>query len=411
MFNLSQEPIPKPVKKKINKERKLERKLEQKRVWLHECSTGKHKCGAQLSRLTANIERQVRGNKPSRKAKGQIEQLVKLRSVLRHKTVVRLLEIGETKKASTACAEWSKQARVDYLRRRTILELAFAGTKARGLLSLAPLASDRPARYYDEYRRITNGRGEDWGALCSAAGLEESRELPDVLVSTKNLRKSRTRARKETHLLHEFNCERLARQVLARIKNPANPDDLDLLERTLKGLQDEADVELHTQDDRVCSKAFKRPVTLTTPTSLQAYTWLMFRDLKPCDRVYMSSETGAWLTRKPIHEMLKDQRKMRVLLAFDLEKKTLRKKYGKPGKRLKRQLVNPWHHNRHMTIVCEGKQPVRAIYFARHLRTPVITAVYLDSIRDVKRMMEMHQTRWTEAKRGEKEARRQGKSK
>jgi len=92
--------------------------------------------------------------------------------------------------------------------------------------------------------------------------------------------------------------------------------------------------------------------------------------------------------------MLSKSKTIHLLLAFDIETKRLLKQYGE---RLKWTIIDPWRHNRHMTIVCDGKQPKLAIYFARRLRSPVITAVYLDGMRDVKRLTDVYWQRWDEA--------------
>jgi len=320
--------------------------------------------------------------------------------------VTQLLGSGRGYAVATS-SKWSEASEIEYLRRRTILELAFAAAKARGLLSIVPLARDRPARYFELYSQKTNGQGESWASLCSAVGLVETEDTPDILISRPDLRikgrpASRRRGKRgkrggssnETHILHEFDVEKLAEHVLARVKNPFRPTDLKLLTKTLGSLQAQSDVELHTQDDRVCTKAFRRPITLKTTTALTVYTWLMLHDLKRGDRVHMSSETGKWLTSDSIVPLLKRQR-LRVLLAFDIDEGALDEKYK--WRRVQRAHVNPWHHNRHMTIVCDKDRPMRAIYFARHLRTPIITAVYLDSVRDVEHLMKTYETRWDEA--------------
>ena len=201
---------------------------------------------------------------------------------------------------------------------------------------------------------------------------------------------------RETHTLHEFDPALLAKHVGYRVKNPLLPEEHDLLSSTIDELQKASDIELHTQDDRVCSKAFRAPVILKTATSLKIYTWLMFHDLEPSDNVYISSETGGWLLDPLIVEMLASQKKVQLLLAFDNDREELEEKYDTSDK-VKLKFVNPWHHNRHMTIVCKERRPAKAIYFARHLRTPVITAVYLGSMRDVQHLMRTYDIRWREA--------------
>jgi len=374
--------------------------------WLCECSEGASGCDEPLEALIATLtDKACQLGVPQATRRGRDGNLVQFRAIARHEVVSTLLGPSVSHGAVvTEQDSWDK-AEIDYLRRRVILELAFAGAKSRGLMSLVPLVRDRPARYYDLYRRKSNGQGETWSALCSAAGLVEAKSIPDVLVSMPSLRSDQgdrpslpyitTPEMAETHTLHEFDPRRLAEHVAHRVKNPLADEECELLTETIAGLQRESDVELHTQDDRVCSKAFRSPVILKTATSLKAYSWLMFHDLKPEDRVDISSETGGWLLDRTIVRMLKAQEEVRLLLAFDIDRQRLEKAYREAA--IKLSFVNPWHHNRHMTIVCKGDRPARAIYFARHLRTPVITAVFLDSVRDVQHLMKMYEIRWNEA--------------
>jgi hypothetical protein len=404
VYNLSRTSIKKRVKRAIVKERK---KASSMPVVLRDCSTKRDDCDSLLKHLLATLERRTASAAPQGKPRrGEIQRLVEFRTVLRHEAVTQLLGSGRWYVVATK-SKWSRGNEIEYLRRRTILELAFAAVKARGLLSIVPLAYDRPARYFELYTQKTNGQGESWASLCSAGGLVEATDTPDILISRQDLRtqgrptpKHRGRQGKrggsssETHVLHEFDVEKLAAHVLARVKNPFGPDDVRLLTEALRELQSQSDVELHTQDDRVCTKAFRRPTTLKTTTALTVYTWLMLHGLERGDRVHVSSETGKWLTRDSIVPLLKRQR-LRVLMAFDIDESALEKKYKR--RRVQRAHVNPWHHNRHMTIVCDKERPMRAIYFARHLRTPIITAVYLDSVRDVEHLMKTYEIRWDEA--------------
>lgn len=364
--------------------------------WLHSCANKRDKCDEHLEALCSALQAETA------KISSPVGQIAQFRSVRRHQVAASLLGPASRVSHTSDTPRWSKQSEIDYLKRRAILELAFAGAKARGLLSLVPLSRDRPARYFELYQQRTNWHGGSWTSLCSAAGLVESESIPDVLESAGHLRRDSPTvdhegedAENPTHKLHEFDPDALAQHVVRRIKNPADPDDVRRLSETIDELQSKADVELHTQDDRVCSKAFKQPMTLRTATALKIYTWLMLNSLEPEDHVYISAETGGWLLDQPIVELLAGQTKLKVLLAFDIGVSELRTSY--PANSLKLRGVNPWHHNRHMTIICKGKKPIRAIYFARHLRTPVITAVYLESVRDAEHLMKTFNARWQEA--------------
>jgi hypothetical protein len=407
IFNLSRDPVEHPVCEKIRDERKKAkdprpataqpvssarpRRERRSYKWLSECNERKDLCDVLLGQLTTEIETR------SAEISGK---LIQFKSVERHEVVARLLGPATLPPKWASEPEWWLQERINYSHRRTILELAFAGAKGRGLLSLGPLAVDRPARYYEEYQRLTEGKGDDWAALCSAAGLVESGEIPDVLVTQKRLRASAgssSRNRKSAELPHEVRPGALAKHVLKRVKNPGDSGDRKLLKRTLRGLQESTEVEYHVRDDRVCSKAFDRPLTLPTATALEIYTWLMLKDLDPKDRVYVSDENGDWLTRPAMRELLLRQEKIKVLLAFDEKEATLRKQLGR--KRVKTRVINPWRHNRHMVIVCDGDLPQRAIYFARRLRSPVITPVYLEGNRDARQLKRIFDERWREERK------------
>jgi len=419
VFNLSVRPIPRAICRKVDQER---RQVHDDRVrfgttataaragdWLHECSGGGDS-NALVARLIEAIECKTGSEDDDPAADGTAEppsdprklrRLVSFRSVQRHTTLAQLLSADAAYGVAAADPTWARQQQIVYTWRRTILELALAGAKARGLLSLDPLVVDRPARAFDQYQRLTCGQGDTWSALCSAAGLKESEEIPDILVSQRALRKDPEAEMDEDRALHEFNPRALARHVLNRIKNnPVEDPDVDLLAKTIDGLQRQSDVEFHMRDDRVCTKAFKQPVTLATATSMLAYTWLMLHDIDPDDEIHISAETGGWLLREPARSLLSRQRCIRLLLAFDIERDDLMRTYGRA---LRPRVIDPWRHNRHMTIVCRGSDPVRAIYFARRLRAPVITAVYLDSIRDVKQLRRLYDHRWDEAEREEAE--------
>lgn len=411
VFNLSFEPVPASVVRKIESERAEAEAEDEDRGnaslpsseappdtahedsssaqpadpdWLLDCNAWEEKSDYLMSQLASTIKQTARDAS---------DGLVDFRSVRRHETLAQLLGPDSLHRGWLEDPEWARREWTEYCRRRTILELAFAGAKARGLMSMVPLTSDRPARYYERYRQRTNGQGDSWQTLCAAAGLTESEETPDYLYSQEKLwRRPLRPGEHPMQRLNKFDVDKLAHHVLVRIKNPVDPEDVKLLRKTFKTLQKQDDVEFHIRDDRVCSKAFELPATLPTVTSRRAYTWLMLQDLGPDDEVLVSSEDGEWLL-EPLAQQLVAKPRIRALLAFDVKRRKLAEAYRD---RLSIAVVDPWRHNRHMTIVCREGQPSRAIYFARRLRAPVITAVYLKSIRDVRRLMRLFDERWSE---------------
>jgi len=258
VFNLSRKTVHPRVSDKIARERKIskqERKLASERArderypWLHECNAWKYDCDQLMQALCGTLEQAARKSELPANSSGIASgQLVQFRAVRRHEAVATLLGSDAIHSDWPKTKEWTDKGLLDYARNRTILELAFAGAKARGLLSLVPLVDDRPARYYELYRRRSR-RGlsaEDWAALCSAAGLEESAEVPDILLSHESVRAIITpsgpsltpnkeeQTKFETRSLHEFDPGKLAELVLRRVKNNWTTKSLPFSQRHLR---------------------------------------------------------------------------------------------------------------------------------------------------------------------------------
>jgi hypothetical protein len=313
--------------------------------------------------------------------------LVRFRSVDRHIAVARLLGEEQTFGRRDDIPGRDRDSDyLEYLRRRTIVELAFSGAKARGLAQVSWLAVDRSGAYYDLYRRIGRKGGERWSMLRAAGGMDENDWLPDVVESREDLCGKdpvATRTADGRWNLRQFDPVALAKHVGAKIGKSGSRDQK-ILREALQELQDGSEVEIQATDDQICSKAFDDPLTLPTITALRLFTASLFKDLRPEDEVYISCEIGEWLLDDPVTtELLLRQSKVEVVTAFDLKRGDLDEMYEG---RLTHRVINPWRHNRHMTVVCAGSSPSRAVYFARRLRSPLITPVYLEKPRDASRV-------------------------
>jgi hypothetical protein len=344
--------------------------------------TRKRSCDRWLKDLVREIEyRSGKGASPD-----DLASLVKFRSVDRHEAVAHVLGPESTLSRWTEHPKRWRADYVDYLRKRTIVELAFSGAKARGLAQLSWLATDRSGIYYELYRREGGREVDGWNTLRSAAGLDENQWLPDVVESQPHLcdpEAGPTLDEQGDWSLREFVPREHARHVATHIGKSHDGSE-SRLANTLRKLQLGSEVEIQATDDRVCAKAFDSPLTLPTVTSLRVFSLDLFRDLDPQDEVYISCETGEWLlSDEEMVSRLENQELVEILTAFDFKSKGLKKRFGN---RLRIHHIDPWRHNRHMTIVCKANVPMRAIYFARRLRTPMITPVYLDRPADAERV-------------------------
>jgi hypothetical protein len=340
-------------------------------------------CDQWMEALADEIEeRSSKGKKADPK---DLLSQVRFRSVDRHIAVARLLGEDQTLGRRNDVPERDRDSDyLEYLRRRTIVELAFSGAKARGLAQVSWLAVDRSGAYYDLYRRI--GGDKPWSVLRAAAGLDENGWLPDVVESQEDLCGKDPVATRTTDgrwNLRQFDHTALAKHVGAKIGKSGSRDQK-ILREVLQELQEGSEVEIQATDDQVCSKAFDSPLILPTITALRVFSASLFKDLEPEDEVYISCETGEWLLDDPVTtEKLLRQNTVYVATAFDLKRGDLDEMYEG---RLKHKVINPWRHNRHMTVVCSGRAPSRAVYFARRVRSPLITPVYLDKPKDARRV-------------------------
>jgi hypothetical protein len=395
IYDLSKKPLSREVCDAITAERKHPPKDSlrsgEKRRRPHfglpatSASPGRSKgCDGWLRRLMREIE----WRSGSQADSGRLASLVRFRSVNRHEAVADVLGPRRPLSRWTRAPHRYRKDYVEHLRRRTILELALSGAKARGLAQVSWLAIDRCGMYYDLYRREARAAGVQplrWNALRAAAGLDENDWLPDVVESRPALCDPDAEA---TYVdgrwsLREFVPELLAEQIVNEL-GLSGRRAKEHLARALSELQTKTEVEIQPTDDRVCSKTFDAPLTLPTVTSLDIYTVRLFEQLEPSDEVYISCETGEWLLDNPrMFKLLSRQNHVEVITAFHFKRGDLRTQFRG---RLIVKPMDPWRHNRHMTIVCRGNQPWRAVYFARILRTPLITPVYLRSPADAERV-------------------------
>jgi hypothetical protein len=341
-------------------------------------------CDEWMTRLVGQIEQR------SGDGVGQdrLASLVHFRSVDRHEAIAEVLGPAAALHSWIQNPDKHRGDYVDYLKRRTIVELALSGAKARGLAQLSWLAIDRCGTYYELYRREAHRAGvrlSSWNVVRSAAGLDENKWLPDVVESQPDLCATRAGSTLDggEWALRPFLPKALAAHVVNQIGSPGTATRTRLA-KALANLQEGSEVEIQPVDDRVCSKAFDSPLVLPTITALDVFTKWLFNDLDEDNEVYISCETGEWLIEnETMSELLAKQNHVEVITAFQFKGKALDDKYG--GK-LRVSTHNPWRHNRHMTVVCRGGAAYRAIYFARRLRTPVITPVYLEHAKDAARI-------------------------
>lgn len=312
-----------------------------------------------------------------------------------------------------------------YLLRRTILELALAMARGRGLVSIGTLAVDRSGNYYDEYRRHAGENPSSWQELYKLVGFKQNKKVPDVLHAAKGIRMPRSNDKrderflyrkylrsadrkkrkqrgtgKEWHELPRLDIPRLTESVLPHVVDSPSSKHRKILTRELKELKGGNEYELHSRDDRVCAKTFSDPLVLKTLTGLDAYSFGLAKEARRSGgkvEIDMISETGEWLLAHgdAFRRYMQEADEIRLIVAFLCDVPKLYKHFDN----VKIAFQQPWHHNRHMAILrCNG-EPKQAIYFARHHRTPYVTPILARRRGDIGVLQTTFDARWRNATR------------
>jgi len=324
---------------------------------------------------------------------------VHLRSANRHRLLSQMM-------AWEASLNADGDAYVHYLRDRCVIEILFASVRGCGLLSVASLVQDRCGHYFDQYHLLCERNGgtpETWAKLCSVAGLIPQRRGNETYCARDYLdgaaRATGLSANTLDSVFHEelrvFDVKAIAEALPGMVTpqtrlrlQPRTARGSDVLaechvgiEATLEELQAFSEVEIHTQDDRICSRLFTEPRRITTFTTFNALTKHMVDAACASDepvRLAICAETGQWLLG--YLDQLREQKNITIdlIVAFLDLRQALEKALGD---RLKIMQL-PWYrHNRHITVYCENDKPVMGIYFVRRLRSAFINPVWI-SIKD-----------------------------
>jgi hypothetical protein len=339
--------------------------------------------------------------------------VISLRSVKRHDVVVRLLgpESGPGRRlidlprgldATRFSVDFQVRAAkpdltyADYLLRRAVLELALALARGHGLVSVGALAVDRGGRYFDAYRRYAGEHPVTWRYLYTLVGFEQDPKVPDVFQAAPEIRLDDGQMEVEKwHDLPKLDLAGLARRILPYVTDSPSDEDSTVLEQALEELESGAEYELHSRDDRVCEKTFSQPMTLKTISAHDVYSFELIRlaaEDASDSELDIISETGDWLLDRenPLAANLASVGQVRLIVAFTTEVPRLREEFSN----LEISQQQPWQHNRHMVIVKRNGEPRRALYFARHHRTPYVTPVFVRRRRDIRVLETTFDDRW-----------------
>jgi hypothetical protein len=293
---------------------------------------------------------------------------------------------------------------VNYLKDRTLIELALAVAKAKGFVNVGLLDGSRAGRYLRHYIDSTNARRETIYAFCNNIGLRKvgySRDAmrlvtgagdpsqPTELIIGPN----------EWQVARQKLCERVVdalspgRQRIAR-----TPEGKAALDDVLQKMYSGQEVEVYSPRDSPYDLLFENPQELRTLVGAQVYTIHTLREDWDC--LLCVAESGQWLLEPTVRASVREKkgRRIAVIVADAAYKEDLVKKYGEDGARGLPVELPWWLHNQHMTIAVQDRAPVRAVYFERRLRSLAINPVGLETRGDLEVILDSYLAYWMKAK-------------
>ncbi len=461
LYNLSRDPLSEKARNAINRERKPERKSHGVKDDAKFRESPENEERYEQRKDPARIEQRPENRTASDPVAGASDEMmnelldsigegikklspsakaaIDMRPVERHRAVVsllgpnshpgkRLMDLPHsTEDARRSLDPLTRAAKADsvkagYLLRRTILELALAMARGRGLVSIGTLAVDRSGSYYDEYRRHAGDNPFSWQDLYKRVGFIQNKGVPDVLHAAKKICEPRTqdqddeqflyekllkpaaekeggreveRAEQEWHELPKLDVDLLTERVLPHVVDSFEAKHREELSKEIEGLYSGTEYEFHSRDDRVCSKTFEKPKVLKTLSAFNAYSFGLAMEASNSEgriEIDVISETGDWLLKRSekFKDLLKEADEIRLIVAFLCDVPEIHKEF----ENVKFAYQQPWHHNRHMVILrCNG-DPKQAIYFARHHRTPYVTPVLVRLPDDISILQTTFTNRW-----------------
>lgn len=337
-------------------------------------------------------------------AKDESGKIAEFRMIDRHRLTSRLLNW----QAQDIQDENELYAR--YLRDRAILEISYSALRARGLISLFSLVTDRGAKYYNDYQSVMRKVGlepELWHDLCEKGGLKLSPLSMDSYESVFSVREQSSKTTNPQVRLEELDRLRIDVAKLAVYVKRSLDDRTQTnfrkvgkdVERALDEFKVGTGFEATSQIDSVCRKLFRSPTILPTLTSLRAAVISLLCD-NDVDELAIISEDGHWLLDDPYINLILKRKtpfKINLIIAFKLHMDDICKQ-SLDNISIKWITSHWWRLNRRMTIAYADGKPIGGVYFTRMHRSLFVTPVYLKASQDLKFLATTFQVYWTRSR-------------
>ena len=283
---------------------------------------------------------------------------------------------------STLFRDVKPRERTNYCHDRSMIELALAISKGKGVLDITQLSTSRFGHYYD---LVPPSRRDPIRECCKKVGLNEvgyAHEIMRLQAEDESIDSGRHPIvqRCEFEQAVDGLLERLLRPGVLRTQSvkAALRAGEDMTKTLFMKHYDGDEVEIDARPNRSELAVYTAPKQLPTMTALREATGRLFAVLRRNHLLLIVAETGEWLLKRDdlINQIRSKEIDCYMVLADEAHLENLQTRLGD---RLRDTRQIPyWTHNRHMTIVCSEGYAHRALYFKRPLRALSISPVELE---------------------------------
>lgn len=331
------------------------------------------------------------------------------RGILRHQLISKLF----SEKVDYLNPEKSRVQLRQYLRDRTIIEIAMTIAKTKGFVNIEQLASNRAGRYFRYYRDHSIGGNSDTLLnLCERLGLSKFGYSYDALRLSRD--PSYTASPLSGLIIDRESWKkeyknRLVKAVLAclspnRGSEASKAENKKLLHQALDYMYSLDEVEVVSPKEIPFQMRFHAPTILGSLAATKVFTTKILN--MEWSTLLCIAESGEWLLDDEIVSIVKKKRNrhLKVVVADEVFVEKVKEKYNDIDKGISIEVIRlPWWlHNQHMTIILNKNIPQKGIYFERRLRTLSITPVGLRESNDLNMAMTTFFAYWCKAERYEK---------
>jgi hypothetical protein len=291
----------------------------------------------------------------------------KPRSILRHQIINRVFGPGSP-------ADPRNYADEEYLRKRALVEAALTIAKAKGIVNLGVIASDRCGTYYDRYR-ATASEAPPLSKLVQDLALNEFGYAHETFCYEEPTRENVYGVVPKERFAFSKLTDAVFNQIGLRNQIPLRTSFIE----DLKALYDGKEVEMRMTIDSLERAVFRHPKPICTGSSFAFHTQEMLAEPR-WTLLLVSAETGEWLLDERISAVIcgrKHSAAMFLLVADATYVPKLCALYGE-HLQIHSRTLSWWQHNRHMTVTGTRDGPLQSIYFTRRLRSPIISPVRLE---------------------------------